>query len=180
MERSESTWPWGGTHSKLLKNISSISAVVCWPVWAITPATFQLLLYTLGKNMRVIGLNESACYNIAYRHKTALFTIIIIIISKCYMKGVSINSQYDKQLSSKCMKMSPSIKVQKIRLKITMLNLSEDQKQKYPAHNYSAVECCAGPCEETPCFRPKRLLSLWQLQKSPLPHINLTTRKNLP
>lgn len=36
-----------------LENIRSISAVVCWPVWAITPAAALGPLYTLGKNRNV-------------------------------------------------------------------------------------------------------------------------------
>lgn len=36
--------------STALKNTRSISAVVCWPVWAITPASALKPLYMLGKN----------------------------------------------------------------------------------------------------------------------------------
>jgi len=42
-----------GPPSTTLKNLRSISTVVCWPVWALTPATALEQLYSLGKNRHV-------------------------------------------------------------------------------------------------------------------------------
>lgn len=79
--------------------------------------------------------------------------------------------------------MSPSINMKKdhlLKAKDCNAESSEQKSNTKMPIIYSAVKCYAGPCAETLCFRPKRLLSLWQLQKSLLPYINLTARTNLP